>query len=243
MPQRSTLILSAAITMFVLVIVGGLATRVMSQAAAPPAAEAPAPTAEPAPPEPTADLMVGVQNQIDQREAAYQSRLRESNDRLQQANDQLALAYQKQQELAAQLREAYQKQQELAAQLKHTQAAPAQVITEQSVKPTPAQPQASPPAPPAPAAPAAPAYPISADNAGAIALAAEPGTQLMATPELVDFQGTVAYEVVLDAGKVYVDANTGQILYDGVAANKMAQQGGGGHGEHEGGEHEGEHDD
>jgi uncharacterized membrane protein YkoI len=239
MPQRSTLIISAAITMFVLVIVGGLVTRVMSQTAALPATEAPAPTAEPATPAPPADPLAGVQSQIDQREAAYQSRITESNDRLQQANDQLALAYQKQQELAAQLRAAYQKQQELAAQLKRAQAAPPQTIVEQSVQPTPAKPQA---APPQPQAPAAPAYPVSADDAGAIALAAEPGTQLTAKPELVDFQGTVAYEVVLDAGKVYVDANTGQILYDGVAANKMAQQGGG-HGEHEGGEHEGEHDD
>jgi hypothetical protein len=63
--------------------------------------------------------------------------------------------------------------------------------------------------------PAAPA--ISPDWAGMIALAATPGAQLMRQPDLVLFQGAVAYEVTLDQGLVYVDANSGQVLYNGAA--------------------------
>jgi hypothetical protein len=33
---------------------------------------------------------------------------------------------------------------------------------------------------------------------------------------LVDFQGTIAYEVRLNWGNVYVAANSGQILYNGA---------------------------
>jgi len=43
---------------------------------------------------------------------------------------------------------------------------------------------------------------------------------LLATPELVSFQGTVAYEVHLDRGLVYVDATTGNVLYNGVPAQQ-----------------------
>jgi uncharacterized membrane protein YkoI len=104
----------------------------------------------------------------------------------------------------------------------------------------PARPAAPPAQAPQPAA-------IGADVAGQIALLVAPGAALTATPELVNFQGTAAYEVVLSAGKVYVDAHTGQVLYDGVAA-QVAQGGGGGDGNggggqggdaHEAREHEG----
>jgi hypothetical protein len=57
----------------------------------------------------------------------------------------------------------------------------------------------------------------------------------MRTPELVSFQGAVAYEVVLDRGTLYVHANSGQILYNGTAPVASGGHGG----EHEGGEHEG----
>jgi hypothetical protein len=39
-----------------------------------------------------------------------------------------------------------------------------------------------------------------------------PGASLLATPELVDFQSRAAYEVRLDRGVVYVDANSGEVL-------------------------------
>ncbi len=76
--------------------------------------------------------------------------------------------------------------------------------------------------PPAPASSAAaapaPHYAISPQEAAQIALRVAPGTQLTSNPDLVRFQGAVAYEVTLDRGQVYVDANTGQVLYNGAPA-------------------------
>ncbi len=53
---------------------------------------------------------------------------------------------------------------------------------------------------------------ISPDLAATIALNVLPGASVVRSPELVDFQGRVAYEVVLDQGTLYVDATTGRIL-------------------------------
>jgi uncharacterized membrane protein YkoI len=52
------------------------------------------------------------------------------------------------------------------------------------------------------------------EQAATTAIAALPGAKLMRTPELVNFQSSVAYEVRLSQGLVYVDANTGKILYN-----------------------------
>ena len=43
------------------------------------------------------------------------------------------------------------------------------------------------------------------------------------TPELVNFQGATAYEVVLDAGTVYVDASSGQPIY-AISARQRDRQ-------------------
>jgi len=59
--------------------------------------------------------------------------------------------------------------------------------------------------------------PVSADAAGQIALAAAPNTTITAAPFLVDFQGMVAYEVATGAGLLYIDANTGTVLFNGAA--------------------------
>jgi hypothetical protein len=48
-------------------------------------------------------------------------------------------------------------------------------------------------------------------------MAANWASTLQSDPVLVDFQGTVAYEVALNRGLVYVDATTGRILYNGAA--------------------------
>jgi hypothetical protein len=40
----------------------------------------------------------------------------------------------------------------------------------------------------------------------------------LSVPELVDYQGIVAYEVILNTGLIYVDANSGQVLYSNTAA-------------------------
>lgn len=84
-----------------------------------------------------------------------------------------------------------------------------------------------------PAAPP-PTY-LSAERAAQIAALVAPGASLAQMPELVNFQGAAAFEVVLDAGTLYIDAASGQVLYNGVATMVAASGGGG--------EHEHEHED
>jgi uncharacterized membrane protein YkoI len=85
-------------------------------------------------------------------------------------------------------------------------------------------------------------YPITPDQALLIATSVAGGTQVR-PPELVDVQGTVAYEVALTTGTYYVDATTGRILKNNTPATvTIVRSSGGGHGEHEdheGSEHEG----
>lgn len=63
-------------------------------------------------------------------------------------------------------------------------------------------------------------YAVSADNAVNTALASAPGATLVQQPRLVNVNGTVAYEITLDRGYVYVDANSGQVLYNGAAGTR-----------------------
>ena len=79
---------------------------------------------------------------------------------------------------------------------------------------------------------------VSPDMAAAIALAAAPGAALNSPPDLVLFQNIVAYEVSLDQGLVYVDANTGAVLSNGAAAAAVPPVFG--RGEGEGREHGGD---
>ncbi len=74
-----------------------------------------------------------------------------------------------------------------------------------------------------PAQPVAPAepvttYPVSADQAAAIALEAMPNAQLIKAPELVSLQGIPAYEVVFDQGTIYIEAQTGAVQFNDIAA-------------------------
>jgi uncharacterized membrane protein YkoI len=71
-------------------------------------------------------------------------------------------------------------------------------------------------APQTAAAPDTPA--VSADRAATIARELVSGATLTKQPELVVFEDTPAYEVVLDQGTLYVDANSGGVLYNGVSA-------------------------
>jgi uncharacterized membrane protein YkoI len=82
----------------------------------------------------------------------------------------------------------------------------------------------------APTGPAQPAqaYTFTAEQARSAALQAAPGAKALGTPELVSFEGTTAYEVILDQGKVYVDASTGQVLYNGATAAQAPAQPGNG---------------
>lgn len=109
---------------------------------------------------------------------------------LEQANQQL-------QQANSQLQEAYSKLQALSAQPAATQTA--------LPEPTPEPP-----------APTAVVYAVSPEQAAAIALRVAPGASLTGQPGLVSFQGTDAYEVQFDSGMIYVDANSGKVLYNGT---------------------------
>ena len=67
---------------------------------------------------------------------------------------------------------------------------------------------------------------VSADRATRIALALYPGGKLQQPPELVNYKGKMAYEVVLSGGIVYVDAFTGKVLASvvAVASNSTPQE-------------------
>jgi uncharacterized membrane protein YkoI len=105
---------------------------------------------------------------------------------------------------------------------------------------------------------------ISASQAAEIALASAPGTRLLNPAQLVDLQGILAFEVSLDLGLVYIDANSGEVLINlavpapafiptpapflggGAGPGRGFAMGGiqDGGGSESGGEHEGnEHDD
>jgi uncharacterized membrane protein YkoI len=79
-------------------------------------------------------------------------------------------------------------------------------------------------------------YPVSPDLAAALAVRLAPGSKLTSWPTLVDFQGTVAYEIVLDRGTVYIDATTGHLLYNGASQTVNASLTAGTGSEHEGNE-------
>ncbi|MFN3706308.1 MAG: hypothetical protein ACK4WM_10005 [Thermoflexales bacterium] len=142
------------------------------------------------PPTPTADAIAV----LTEREAQYRALLEEANRRLEEANQQLA-------KLEQQL-EAVQATQSAPAPVAN--ASRSQATQRPRVQPAPAQPQ--------PVIQAA----LTPQRALEIALITAPGTVAQRMPELVDFQGVVAYEVLLNAGTMYVDANSGAILYNGV---------------------------
>ena len=53
---------------------------------------------------------------------------------------------------------------------------------------------------------------LSAAQATALAKQESPNSILQATPELINYNGTAAYEVLLDSGTTYIDANLGAVL-------------------------------
>ena len=83
---------------------------------------------------------------------------------------------------------------------------------------------------------------ITSDQAALIALSNAPGASLTKTPELVDFEGSVAYEVMLNNGTLYINANDGQVLYNSLIVSATANQGYEGEEYEEEEEHEEEED-
>lgn len=63
---------------------------------------------------------------------------------------------------------------------------------------------------------------LTAEQATALAKQKAPDAILQATPELINYNGTVAYEVLLDSGPSYIDANLGAVL-NPVASDYRAE--------------------
>lgn len=61
-----------------------------------------------------------------------------------------------------------------------------------------------------------PTYAVSVEQAKSIALNIVPGATVVRVPDLVNYQGAVAYEVVLDKGTLYIDATSGQVIANGA---------------------------
>jgi len=61
-------------------------------------------------------------------------------------------------------------------------------------------------------------YPVSSDSAMSVAFEAA-GDYPLSVPELVNFNGTAAYEVRFEKGNIYVDATSGTILYNTIASS------------------------
>ncbi len=68
---------------------------------------------------------------------------------------------------------------------------------------------------------------VSPSEAALLALTAAPGARMTRQPELVLFQGITAYEVQTTLGQIYVDAATGQVLYNGAGQMTVAATRGG----------------
>ena len=108
---------------------------------------------------------------------------------------------------------------QLLAQLQTREAAYQALIAEANARTQALEPTPFPSGTPTPQ-PTEFVYPISPELAAALALSVAPDSYLVREPILVLYGGVVAYEVTLNTGRVYVDAKSGAILWNGaVVAN------------------------
>lgn len=105
-------------------------------------------------------------------------------------------------------------QQALEQANRQLEAAYSQLDTAQQVQQAPATSDVPTTSASASAPAAAPAYAITAEIAQNIALSVVPGATLNKSAELVAFESNTAYEVQTSGGVVYIEANTGQVLYN-----------------------------
>ena len=194
MNNRTTFAMAAGLTAFILALIGGLAFF-LAQGSPDASVSSTALAAQVATNTPQADPAASGATIEEQVQALVNEREAAYRDQLQRANQQLI--------------EANAKLEAMDSYISSLKAA--QVPT---APPT----QAVVPPPPAPDL-QSPATALSADQATAIALQAEPGALVSRAAELVSFKGVTAFEVGLDSGMVYVDANTGQLLYDSAVVN------------------------
>jgi uncharacterized membrane protein YkoI len=167
MKQKTILIVSIALTAFVLVTLGAVVNSALGKAAA-----------EPAPVNSIEDLPPEIQQTLQEREDAYNQLIEDANTQLQQVMSQ---------------------NQTLQAQIDNQ----ADTTFEASVQDQNV---------------------ISTDEALQIALDTVISSAVLdGEPELVDFEGAVAYEVPFKQGNLYIDAATGEVLFNGTIALAPAQ--------------------
>jgi hypothetical protein len=99
-----------------------------------------------------------------------------------------------------------------------------QLAAVQVAQAVPAPARVAAPAAPAPAQPAAPQIALSFDAARDIAVQAANFATMIRAPELVRFEGKVAYEVGFTRGVVYVDASSGGVLFNGTQGSGVSAQ-------------------
>ncbi len=202
MSRKTALILTAALTVFVLVVSTALAIRLGTFSADPaPSAEVNSTTST----VPATVEAVVPQEQILQREQSYQQRLEEANAQLQQAYQQLQQLQAQLQQLQAQnailleREQIYQQRLEEANRLLQQSAAassppsgPGSQLQEGTLLTT--------------------GNMISAEQAAQIAVQYVGGGGVRKV-ELEDERGALTYEVKVGGSEVYVDAYTGQVVY------------------------------
>jgi Peptidase propeptide and YPEB domain. len=157
--------------------------------------------------------LVVTNNKAAAREAEYQQLIDQDNQQIEQNNQQLAQAY-KQIDLAKQRIEQANQQivqanteiQTMQAQLTQSKQAPDKSAPVQAAATTAGVNNS-----------AVTAGTITPDQATQAALqAVGAGESALKPAALVDYQGKVAYEVAFDKGLVYVDADSGAILFNGT---------------------------
>ncbi len=195
MTQKTAVILSVVLTAFLLVVGGGVVARVSQPDAV--AAAAPA-TASAAPAATTAPVTSAApsSDMAAQVQQIMQQRETQYRQLIDQANQRLT---------------------DMNKQLAALQAAQAAQTASTASARTTARAAA------AATQPAPPLFTLSADAARDIAVQATNFATMIRAPELVRFEGKVAYEIGFTRGVVYVDANTGAVLFNGT-------QGSGGNG-------------
>jgi hypothetical protein len=152
-------------------------------------------------------------NQAKTREAEYQQLIAQDNQQIEQDNQQLGQAYQQITQANQRIVQANQQIDQANTEIKNMQAQMSQAKPAQS-KSAPVQ---------------AAAVTSGANNSTGSGAAVTPDQATQAAQQvvdasqkelqpavLVDYQGKLAYEVTFDKGLVYVDANSGTILFNGT---------------------------
>ena len=224
MTKKAALVITSLLTVFVLVIVLGVTTRLTGAEATadPPSgatAQAAPQGAQVAPIAQSSTAPVVDAQLAQQREQIYRQRLDEANAQIQKANAQTQKANGLLQQFQAQITQLLQREQTYQQRLQEannrlTQPGTQAVVAAQSpqVSPQPTgQQQVAPPQQQALPQQASQQM-LSPEQAAAIASQYMGGGRVREV-ELEREHGVVAYEVKVDGGKVFVDAYNGDVLF------------------------------